>query len=195
MQESPVESVGEVVVRLAQLQVRAADLWGVRVTKRTLVETAGISLRMIQRLSRPLRKQTIDRFDLIVLGKLCWFFGCEIEDLLAYLPKGETPASLPDIQVRRASPPLTGEQPPWEQTVRLRLPDVLLGERVVDIVRATGLKWDTSAAIRKGTAKRVQRATLVALCEAASQKGSRPFHMGEVLVYTGPRPWEAPQPS
>lgn len=195
VRDSPVDLHGDVVARLAQLQVKAADLWGVRVTQRMLVAATGISLKMIQALSRPLRRQTNVRYDLVALGKLCWYFGCEIDDLLAYLLPGGVAASLPDIRVGRIAPPSPGETPPQTQTVHTRLPDALRGERVVDIMRATRRQRDTIAAIRDGKPKQVKRVTLAALCDAGSQKGSRPVRMGEVLVYTGLKPWETTRAS
>jgi DNA-binding Xre family transcriptional regulator len=193
VQESPVEQGGDVVARLAQLQVKAADHWGKRVTKNMVVEATGVSLKTVQALSMPFRRQTIALYDLLALGKLCWYFGCEIDDLLAYRPQGGASVSLPDVQVRRASPPGPGEAPPQAQVAQIRLPDTLSGERVPALMRAMGRGHDTIAAIRAGKPRRVKRTTLAALCTAASRKGARPVRMGEVLVYNGPRPWETLQ--
>jgi DNA-binding Xre family transcriptional regulator len=192
VQSAPVVSQGTVVSRLAALQTRAGETWGVRVTQQMLVEATGISHKMIQPLCIPSRRQTIKRFDLRALGKLCWFFDCDIDQLLTYLPPGAPFSSLPPVQVKRAHPPKPGEVPRLDQLVHTRLPDILKKEKVVSIMGATGKKRDSISTFRNGTPRSIRYTTLLAVCDAAYQMDHDPAQIQKALAYT-PEAWAGEQ--
>jgi DNA-binding Xre family transcriptional regulator len=179
---APIARQGKVVSRLAALQARAGELWGVRVTQRMLAEVTGIPLKMIQALCKPPRRQTIKRLNLLALGKLCWLFDCDIDQLLAYLPPGAPVSSLPPVQIRRKQPPEPGVAPPQAQLIHTRLPEALSTEKIVAVMRATGKKRDTIAAIRNGKPIRIRPATLAALCDAAYRKDPHAKDISGILV-------------
>jgi DNA-binding Xre family transcriptional regulator len=178
----PIVRPGTVVSRLAALQAQAAELWGIRLTHRWMAEVTLIPLKMIQALCKLPSRQNIKRLDLFALGKLCWLFDCESDQLLAYLPPGASVASLPPVQMRRTEQPLQGEVPPQVQIVHMRLPAILAKEKVGSIMHSTGKKHDTIAAIRSGKPRRIMQATLVAICNAAYRKDPTSGHIREILA-------------
>lgn len=177
VQGNAAQAHGDVVPRLAALRVRAEQQWGVKISQHRLARLLGVSSKRIGSLCQG----TTQHYDLMLLGQLCWYFGCPLPDLLTYLPPGPTLAPLPEVQVRRTHLPASLDLPPKAQLVHTRLPAVLHSAKIVDLMHATGLKRDTLAALRDGKPRRVARSTLAAVCDAAQQAQGSKVGMNDVL--------------
>ena len=178
-------SHGDVVPRLRDLVAVARATWGIPVSKRMVAKGARLNVKTVNDLFR----QETTLYDLHTLWKLCWFFQCNIDNLLQWVPPGGSASAIPlDETVRVGSIILPRKLPDEQHLIRNCIPAKLEGVKIGEIVAATGLAENTVIALLNlhGPSRRFARATLAAVCAYLSQREGRPVAIEELLVYEGP---------
>jgi DNA-binding Xre family transcriptional regulator len=163
---------GEIVCRLDEVMLRAQQRWGVRVTAPRIAHATkvtdkatgkmvGLNVKTVQKLAR--NETAIYEFH--TLAVLCWYFGCQVGDLLEYVAPGKHRSPVPVEHITRTAPP--HDPPPKELTISNRLAAVIeeKGENPATIARLARLKWDTvNGHARKTSRTRIRQQTLAYLC-------------------------------
>ena len=183
MSETSSASVhGDVVPRLAQLIVRASevDAWGIRVTQKMVSRATDRNYKTIH----GLYKQKTTLYDLTTLGRLCWFFSCDVGDVLSYIPARGQQQVVP-IHIRRLAPPQ--EKFPEYPLIQNLIPLKLSGIERSELATFTGLTLTTIGALqnREHPATRIPRHTLAVLVHFLSQIENRSVNLGELLQFQG----------
>ncbi len=147
---------------LPEIVVRGEDVYAAarRRMPRLSVVTAFQGPQVSQHTLEAYRDGTATRLQFDVLGRLCWFFGCTIDDLLAVRPRGST-QELPPIEIARTEVP-THLPPVGAIRVMSYIP-AEVGMAYAHIIRATGWKQPNVFTMTRGGYRQVLRPTLETL--------------------------------
>jgi DNA-binding Xre family transcriptional regulator len=163
---------GDAISRLADVLRLASFRWKQRISPQDVADATGLDRKTVWQMAREdPATQPVDYY-FRTLRLLCWYFGCDIADLLLWVPPTQMPGLPPDPVLRRNTPPAT--PPPQNPTLHCTIPARLKGRRRADIARATGLRYQTVTDLldEAHPPTRISRRTLAALCDYLSGDGS-----------------------
>jgi len=161
-----------VVSQLADLLRLASFLWKKHISPQDVANATGLDRKTVWQMAREdPRKQPKDYY-FRTLALLCWYFDCDIADLLQWAPPptrehGQRPAPA----LRRTAPPPA--PPPQDPTVRSTIPTWLKGRKRGVVARATGLRYQTISDLLDldHPPSRISRRIMAALCDYISGEG------------------------
>lgn len=147
---------------LPEIVVRGEDVYAAarRRMPRLNVVAAFQGPQVSQHTLEAYRDGTATRLQFDVLGRLCWFFGCTIDDLLAVRLRSSTEA-LPPIEIARTEVPT--QLPPVGAIRVISYIPAEVGMAYAHIIRLTDWKQPNVFTMTRGGYRQVLRPTLETL--------------------------------
>jgi hypothetical protein len=175
---SPSASHGKIVSRLKDLMDEASNTWGIPVTLQMVTAATGLNIKII----RTYYHQKTSSYTLKTVGKLRWFFQCDTDSVLSWLPPAEQ--SLPPVRVGSIQLP---RNIPADLVSRNRIPAKLTNIPFDEVKAGTGLSRNAVHALQNQSAppERIRGKTLATLCDFLSKREGRRMTLSELLPSVG----------
>jgi Cro/C1-type HTH DNA-binding domain len=172
-------SHGKIVPRLKDLIDEASTIWGIPVTLQMVAAATGLNIKIV----RAYYHQETASYTLKTVGKLKWFFQCDIDSVLAWRPPAEH--SLPPVRV--GSIQLPRAITTASLMIRNMIPAKLAGIPFEEVKEGTGLSRNTVHALQNQSVppERMRGKTLAAVCDYLSRREGRRITLAELLASEG----------
>ena len=171
----------DMLPRLEEVFWVARQRWGGLVTQRSLVKVTGLNFMTMSKL---FRCKTL-HYNFQTLAWICWYFGCDVQDILRYVPppseQQRTLVPIPSPTINRPEPPTTGPSlpPHLENNIHQKL----TGKAVRALQRETGISRPTLVSLMQPHSQ-IGRATLARLYRYFS-RAEAGFQLRQILSYVG----------